>query len=382
MQPSPYTPGTVAHLLPGRERQLAQMERILVTKVVEGRFEGRIRVDIGARGVGKTSLLREVERRARSYGVVTVWVTAGEGSLVDALVAGLTAVIREHMPSTAAERLAAALDSVTVSLGVPQAASVEAVLASGDDTAPPTRALQALIQEAARMPNTRGLAVFVDELQSAPTADLRSLAYAWQHLQSVPDVPAALFAAGLSHTPEVVTAGASFGERFNFRRLGTLDEDESLEALIAPTQPLGVHWEPSAVARIVALSEGYPFFLQTYGEAVWEAAGHPDPGRVLTPEDVRIAEDLATETLDTFYRTRWARASEGEQAMLVAMAQLGGVEVRRGDIADRLGVSTQSLSVPRERLMDKGLIGPVGHGRLSFTAPRFAQFLRRAELDG
>lgn len=382
MQPSPFTPGTVAQLLPGRERQLAQMERVLVTKVVEGHFEGRIRVDIGARGVGKTSLLREVQRRAHAYGVGTAWVTAGEGSLVEALHAALREVIHAAAPPKVAEKLSDAVDSVTVSVGVPTAALVEAVLEPESLTQPVTRTLETLIGTASRLPQARGVALFVDELQAAPTTDLRSLAYAWQHLQSTPDTAAALFAAGLSHTPEVVTAGASFGERFNFRRLGTLDEDESLEALVAPVQPLGVRWEPSAVARVVRLCEGYPFFLQTYGEAVWEAAGHPDPGRTLTHEDVRLAEDLAGDTLDTFYRTRWARASEGEQGVLVAMAQLGGVAVRRREIAERLGVSTQTLSVPRERLMDKGLIGPAGHGRLSFTAPRFGQFLRNAELDG
>jgi len=42
------------------------------------RLVGRIRVDVAARGIGKTSLLREVQRRAEARGALTLWVTAGE----------------------------------------------------------------------------------------------------------------------------------------------------------------------------------------------------------------------------------------------------------------------------------------------------------------
>jgi hypothetical protein len=32
----------------------------------------------------------------------------------------------------------------------------------------------------------------------------------------------------------------------------------------------GVSWEPNALARVVDLAEGYPYFLQEYGQEVWK----------------------------------------------------------------------------------------------------------------
>jgi hypothetical protein len=54
------------------------------------RLVGRIQVYTAPRGYGKTSLLREIQRRAEARAAVTVWVTAGEehglvGALADRL---------------------------------------------------------------------------------------------------------------------------------------------------------------------------------------------------------------------------------------------------------------------------------------------------------
>lgn len=58
MQPSPYIPEETAREVPGREPQLTDIAGVLARVALDGRFAGRIRVDIGPRGVGKTSLLR------------------------------------------------------------------------------------------------------------------------------------------------------------------------------------------------------------------------------------------------------------------------------------------------------------------------------------
>lgn len=81
MQPSPYTPGETAREIPGRERQLTEISGLLARVALEGRLAGRIRVDVGPRGVGKTSLLRRAQRAATELGLTTVFVTAGNGTL-------------------------------------------------------------------------------------------------------------------------------------------------------------------------------------------------------------------------------------------------------------------------------------------------------------
>jgi hypothetical protein len=61
---------------------------------------------------------------------------------------------------------------------------------------------------------------------------------------------------------------------------------------------------------------------------------------------------------------------------LAAMAELGDGPIGRGELAQKMGVSTDDLGVPRARLMDKGLIDTAGHGTLTFTIPGFAAYVR------
>jgi len=94
-QPSPYTPGSVAREVPGRTVQLAQIEERLDLMTALGRLVPRIRVDHGPRGVGKTSLLRQVEQRAHAKDADTIWVTAGESAgLVPAIADGAERLVR------------------------------------------------------------------------------------------------------------------------------------------------------------------------------------------------------------------------------------------------------------------------------------------------
>ncbi|MCW2131290.1 hypothetical protein B0G38_000432 [Arthrobacter sp. VKM Ac-2550] len=80
MQPSPYTPGEVARTVPGRSVQLAEFDERLSCLIDLGRLVGRIRIDHAPRGLGKTSLLRQYQRRAKERGALTIWVTAGESA--------------------------------------------------------------------------------------------------------------------------------------------------------------------------------------------------------------------------------------------------------------------------------------------------------------
>jgi hypothetical protein len=58
------------------------------------------------------------------------------------------------------------------------------------------------------------------------------------------------------------------------------------------------------------------------------------------------------------------------------MAAGGEEAVTRAEVAARMGRDTRAISVPRERLLDKGVIEAAGHGRLRFTLPGFADYIR------
>lgn len=66
---SPYTPGSVPLVLAGRDAPLTQIRTQLGGVATYGQFVGRIRVETGPRGVGKTSLLKAVQDSAAEAGL-------------------------------------------------------------------------------------------------------------------------------------------------------------------------------------------------------------------------------------------------------------------------------------------------------------------------
>ena len=362
MQPSPYTPGEVARGVPGRAVQVAQADERLAYLVDLQRLVGRVRVDVAARGIGKTSLLREIQRRAEARGALTVWVTAGEQ-------AGLVAALADEIARRTAEwhnetlgRLREALGRLTFTVGVPGVATVEARF--GRDEQPPThgvREFEAVVRrtvEAAHKEDRTGLVLFVDEIQSADPAGLRTLAYAWQHLQSEgQDVPAAVFAAGLPNAPEVIASVVTFSERFAYRPLQRLDDDATMVALAGPSRALGVWWDDEALAAALTEVQGYPYSVQLLGDAVWTAAGLPGPRRGADPRARRGGPGADAR--------RPGRAVPG--AVGEVDAGRAAVHARHGRARRRAGAPRRHRGAPRRRdRADLGTAGPAarqGHDR-------------------
>ncbi len=374
MQPSPYTPGEIARAVPGRAHQLAELDERLSVLVDLRRLVGRIRVDHAARGFGKTSLLREYQRRAVLRGANTVWVTAGETpGLIRQIVDEL-----QRNDDTAGTALRDRVDSVRLSLGVPGIATATGTFraAAQDDESAVTgaRAFEDVIRAATA---ERPLVILVDEIQSADAAGLRTLVYAWQHLQAEgADVPAAVFAAGLPNAPETIAEVVTFSERLAYRPLGPLHRDAEEIALVGPARLLGVQWSPEAVDRALTIAQGYPYSVQLIADATWTAAGRPDPGTIIDVRSVELGQHSMQADLDALFRARWSACSNSERRMLTAMAELGDGPQSRSSIAAALETGTNQLSTPRARLIDKGLVQPADRGMLEFTIPGFAAFIR------
>lgn len=237
-----------------------------------------------------------------------------------------------------------------------------------------------MVRAAAAAEDYTGLVIFVDEIQAADAPGLMTLGYAWQHLQSEGgDVPAAVFAAGLPNAPETVSSAVTFSERFAYRPLPPLAPEAESMALSEPARQLGVVWEKDALLEALALAAGYPYSVQLIADASWAAAGHPDPGGRITADHVRTGRTSMQDDLDALFRARWAGATPGERELMGAMASLGDGPVARAEVAGVLAVSSESLSVPRARLLDKGFIQAASRGKLEFTIPGFAGFLRELE---
>ena len=123
---------------------------------------------------------------------------------------------------------------------------------------------------------------------------------------------------------------------------------------------------------------GYPYFIQWYGEALWDAAD--DAGLdAIEPRLYGIAHESIQDGLDTeFFEGRYEEAKRAEQTTLRIAGSLDGESFRVGDLVEEFsrlkpGAVLQSLN----RLTQNNLIYRVRYGEYAYTAPLFGDFLRR-----
>ncbi len=390
MAPDPYTPGQVPRVLAGRESELGRIRDQISRVATFGELGGPPLVFHAPRGLGKTSLLRTAQRQATEVGCLSVWVACSRDRafLPELVHATRRTLERAGLPAGAAEtrRWRARLEKVRIELGVP-GLKVGGELSTGrGGAAPPSPppetapigALEDLLHDAATLARGQhgaGLVVFIDELHAASAVDLSILLNAVQNLDGERERhPLAVVTAGLPVTPEAIITAATFGERSTFVPLDVLSDVDARSLLVQPAEAMEVSWDPTALDLVTAEGRGHPYLLQLLGSATWQAA-RPDPGGVLDPDHVRAGVPAARDQLDAMFRARWGAATTGEQAFIRAMAEVGTDNVARAAIAARLGQPSSSISVPRERLIEKGVIEPVGHGLVRFTMPGFASWV-------
>ncbi len=394
--PNPYTPGQVPRILAGRREELGRIRDLVGRVATYGELGGPLLVFHAPRGIGKTSLLRAAQRETAELGIVSVWVSCVRGTpVLPELVAGVARSLERAEivpPGAAGVRWRTRLERIGLELGVP-GLKVSADLRS-DGPAPdppataPVAALEDLLHDTATLVRDRGgagLLVLVDELHAAQRDELSLFLNALQNLDGQREEnPLTVVTAGLPVTPEAITRAATFGERSSFVALDLLADADARAAVTAPAEALGVSWTGPALDAVVAESGGYPYFLQLLGSASWAAAA-PRAGRRIGLADVRAGIPAAQGQVTAMYRARWGSATPTEQAFLTAMARAMGAldagegNVSRADIASALGQDSRAISVPRERLIDKGVIEPVGHGLVRFTLPGFADYVRRRD---
>lgn len=125
---------------------------------------------------------------------------------------------------------------------------------------------------------------------------------------------------------------------------------------------------------ILDYTEGYPYFLQEYGNVLWDLA----EASPITAADVDNARDAVEAKLDgSFFRVRAERTTEAELRYMRAMAELGPEPQQSKDVAALLDRTSEQMGPTRSRLIDKGLLYTPGHGLAAFTVPQFDRFMQR-----
>lgn len=221
--------------------------------------------------------------------------------------------------------------------------------------------------------NDSALAIFVDEMQDLDD-DLLTALLAVQHKAAQQEWPFHIIGAGLSTLRRTLAEARSYSERFTIREVGALSHESALEAVIKPGTDLGARFSAEAGEAIVAEAQGYPFFLQTYGKAVWDLA----PDRNIDLEVALAGIEEGNADLDQgFFPARWDRTTPAERQYLRTMVDVGGSTASTAAIAEKLGVANGSLSPARQALIEKGIIYAEKRGFVSFTVPNMDRFILR-----
>jgi hypothetical protein len=219
------------------------------------------------------------------------------------------------------------------------------------------------------------VAILIDEMQDLRADDVSALCAACHEL-SQSRAPLVVVGAGLPHLPAVLSASKSYSERlFKYVRIGQLDRADADFALLAPAEREDASFDAEALDLLYEASGGYPYFVQAYGKAAWDAA----PRSPIGPADVKMAAPEAEAELAVgFFGSRFERATPAEREYLRAMAELTGGRdepVSTSGIADHLQRRASSLSPARDSLMKKGLVFSAQRGQIAFTVPHFGRFL-------
>lgn len=383
-QDNPYTPnaGAKPPALAGRDEELEAFQ-ILLARLLRGHTEQSMLIT-GLRGVGKTVLLTRFQELAWEGGWVTVEAEITKNSDFGDRMANLArrALLqlapRDRWRERAA-RAAAVLRSFQLTLRPDGSVTAgfevdpaEGFADSGHLDEDLTDVFVAL-GEAAQEQGS-GVVFLVDEVQFLKAPEFEALIAAI-HKTVQRQLPITLVGAGLPQLPRLAGEAKSYAERlFKFPAIGRLTEDQARVALAEPARRLGVDFEDDALSAVLEFTEGYPYFLQEYGNTLWNQV----EASPVTVADVSLARAAVEAKLDGgFFRVRIERTSELEQRYLRAMAELGPDPQAAKDVASRLGRTSQQVAPIRARLIAKGLLYTSGHGLAAFTVPQFDRFMRR-----
>ena len=250
---NPFVPGRGAlpPYLAGREAEKKTMLRLLAY-LEAGRGAPRDMVLCGPRGNGKTALLRWFQREVevRRGRIDLLWRTPSDLPSVDALATSLVppARFKTMLPS-----------SLSLSIGVGR---LGWELGENPGTLADLLALRC---------GQRPLAVLLDEAHALDTVVGQALLNASQSASG--RAPFLLVLAGTPGLEMQLNAmSATFWDRAEHLAIDRLDPEA---AAVALTRPLAaekppVAFDAAALARVVADSQSYPYFVQLYGAALWD----------------------------------------------------------------------------------------------------------------
>lgn len=384
---NPYNPGSglMPPLLAGRSLERERFDT-LIARVGMGNLANRGLIFSGLRGVGKTVLLNQLRKQAEQHSWLTVQFegrreekgdAGNQVRLADEFERALLRSKNQRIKK-ASRRLLRGVESFKVQV---LGSGIEVGFSSPDQS--PVR-LEISLMNLVEMlieplkGSGKGCALFIDEMQELEPQLLSSL-LALQHAAHQEGWPFFIIGAGLPTLPATLSAARSYAERlFDYRVVGPLGAEAAEQALAEPAEKCGARYSGDAMTYLITEAEGYPFFLQVFGQQIWDIAQEKE----FSLRDAEEAVYRGFEHLDQgFFPSRWDRATEKERRYMRAMVNAGQEVMDASDVISTLGGTYSDWSVARASLIKKGAIYAPERGKLAFTVPGMARFIERHERE-
>ena len=336
---------------------------------------GMVLVD-GVQGVGKTQLLAEFVRRAKESDPNVHHVPlAVEDIPADAKMLFSLLTRHLHRPT---ERLTAALGRLcragNGSANVPVSRGV-------------LQSLGLLLERSAQSGHWRGqaLIVTIDEIQGIGRRERRMIKVLHEGVHGCPIM---VVGAGLQHAREALsrTYALATGEpddstisRCATRlTLGSLSEDETLEAVTKGVAAAGLGELPISAARTLATaSMGFPHHVHGYVAGALDALRKH--GALDGPEALRHALTIGEANRTQFYESRLTAMALPDAMHHLAAAMDEGEDrsLSRADATDLLRQHTPSADAAEvlRSAIEKGVLTLAADGYVSFGIPSFHDYM-------
>lgn len=383
---NPFMPGAGMQPpeLVGREKDLEIVDRMIARTKLNNLDRGII--FSGLRGVGKTVLLVKLQEMAAGKNMLTAKIESSgkPDDDYEAIFHEINlAAMKIHLGGGLKKRLGDVISSIKSmsfgAFGLSASVSRESSAQTSENPFKLELLIESITTELKK--SNSGLYLFIDELQEMADEPLGTL-ISIQHKMGQRSLPFYIIGAGLPHLPGVLSKSRSYAERlFEYRTIGQLSDADAAEGFQKPARRNGRPFTDDALNELIKVSSGYPYFIQAYGKAAWNASGsNPIP-----LQDVTKSEACARAELDNgLYSARWQRTTPAGRRYLAAMAKIGTESPSStAEVADLLGKATGEISMTRGKLIELGLIYSPEYGKVAFTVPGMGEFiLRTMPSDG
>lgn len=391
--PNPFRPGA-GHMPPylaGRESETNEFLKLLSQQTI---LENMVLT--GLRGVGKTVLLESFKPSAIKEN--WLWVGTDLSESVSVSEANL------------ATRLIADLSVITSNIVIEQSQIPLGFSASQTETKMSYKLLANIHNETPGLmldklktvlefvwnnlkciSGTKGVIFAYDEAQNLSDQSkkgqypLGNLLDLFQSIQRK-GIPFMLLLTGLPTLFPKLVDSRTFAERmFTVVELKRLEKGDSQKAILEPIKndQCPVVLSTESVELIIALSAGYPYFIQFICKEVYDLF----LSKLASGQEVVVPVDEITRKLDTdFFAGRWSRATDRQKELLFIIAKLIKSDDEEFSVQEIVELAKKDMDKPFSSshvnqmlvtLANAGLIYKNRYGKYSFAVPLLGNFILR-----